>query len=86
MPSPSPFLAYGAAPSRFLSTCQAGGGVGGHRREVSVSPELWTDIPCLGQITETASFQEPEPAVLTPYPTPEGGTAGLSAHSSKKSG
>ena len=39
---------------------------------MSVSPELWTDIPCLGQITETASFQEPELAVLTPYPTPEG--------------
>lgn len=73
-------------PSHFLSTCQAEGGVGGHRREVSVSLEPWTDMPCLGQITEAASFQEPEPAVLMPYRMPEGGTAGLSAHSSKKSG
>ena len=74
-------------PSHFLSTCQAGGGAGGgHRREVSVSLEPLTDIPCLGQITEVASFQEPEPAVLTPYPMPKGGTAGLSAHSSKKCG
>ncbi|MBW00713.1 Ciliary neurotrophic factor receptor subunit alpha, partial [Eschrichtius robustus] len=61
------------------------GGVGGHRREVSVSLEPWTDMPCLGQITEAASFQEPEPAVLMPYRMPEGGTAGLSAHGSKKS-
>lgn len=50
-----------------------------------MSLEPRTDIPCLGRITEAASFQEPEPAVLTPYPMPEDGTAGLSAHSSKKS-
>lgn len=49
-------------------------------------PGATTDIPCLGQITEAASFQEPEPAVLTPYPMPEGGTAGLSAHGSKECG
>lgn len=51
-----------------------------------MSLEPLTDIPCLGQITEAASFQEPEPPVLTPYPMPECGTAGLSAHSSKKCG
>lgn len=43
-----------------------------------------TDIPCLGQITEAASFQELEPPVLTPCPIPEGGTAGLNAHCTKK--
>jgi hypothetical protein len=48
-----------------------------------VSLEPQTDIPCLGQITEVASFQEFEPPVLTPCPVPEGRTAGLSAHSSK---
>lgn len=42
-----------------------------------------TDIPRLGQVTEAASFQEPEPPVLTPCPLPEGGTAGLNAHSIK---
>lgn len=50
-----------------------------HRREVSVSLGPQTDIPCLGQITEAASFQELEPPVLTPCPMP-----GLNAHSSKK--
>lgn len=50
-----------------------------------MSLEPRTDIPCLGQITEAASFQEPELPVLTPYSVPEDGTAGLSAHSSKKS-
>lgn len=59
---------------------------GGNRREVSVSLEPWMDIPCLGQIPESASFQEPEPAALTPYPMPENGTAGRSAHHSKKCG
>lgn len=43
-----------------------------------------TDIPRLGQITEAASFQELELPVLTPCPTPEGGTAGLNAHCIKK--
>ena len=36
MPSPSPSLAYGAAPSRFLSTCQAGGR-GGRAQKGGVS-------------------------------------------------
>lgn len=44
---------------------------------MSLGPQ--TDIPCLGQITEAASFQELEPPVLTPCPMP-----GLNAHSSKK--
>ena len=52
----------------------AGREVGAQEGGVSV-PGATTDIPCLGQITEAASFQEPEPAVLTPYPAPEGGNS-----------
>lgn len=75
--------AHGATPSHFLSTCQAGAGKG-EAQKGGVGVPGASDIPRLGQITEAASFQELEPSVLTPCAVPEGGTAGLSAHSSKK--
>lgn len=62
-----------------LSGRGRGGREGARQGGVSV-PGATEDIPCLGRITEAASFQEPEPAVLTPCPVPEGRTAGLSAH------
>jgi hypothetical protein len=78
--SPSLSLACGATPPISCPPVRQGAG----RSTEGRCPVCGaTDIPRLGQITEVASFQELELPVLTPCPVPEGGAAGLYAHSIK---